>query len=424
MAHARKIVMAHLALRNVLRNWRHSLATVVAIVSGFVAVALFDGYILDLREQVSTSAINRGMLGHVIIEKQGARTHHFEDPWEYSLGTPEQRFVERFMLPWKKDGRESAALRVLLVNGLISNGRSSALFLGIGYEVQEGLVFRGDRWAWDAIDGKPLHLATGPAAMIGKGLAARFDAKLPGQQLQLSVTTEKSQVNAVNLAAIGAVDLMTREVNDTYVALPLRTAQELLDTDQISRMCVLLSDPAAAPLFIREFTAAAAKAGLPLTAIPWLDHPAAAVAKGGLEILSVFRNLFLLVVLVVAGMSVANTVMKSVNERVREIGTLRSYGFRARDVQFLFSFEGLLLGFFSCAAGIAVAAGAGVLISSLGITYEAGVLSTPIPLRISVALGAWAASAAGMSLITFSAAWLVSGKRSRLVIAESLRYVA
>jgi len=424
MARARGIVIAHLALRNVLRNWRHSLATVVAIVAGFVAVAMFDGYLQDLRGQTSESAIHRGMLGHVIIEKQGARAHHFEEPWDYSLTVPEQRFVERFLLPWKSDGRERAALRVLLMSGLISNGRSSALFLGIGYDVQEGLAIRGENWAWDAIDGKPLHLATGPAMMIGKGLAGRFEARLPGELFQLSVTTEKAQVNAVNLAAAGAVDLMTREVNDTYVALPLQAAQDLLDTQQISRICVLLADPAAAPRFIREFTAAAAGEGLLLTATPWLDHPAAATAKGGLEILGVFRNLFLLVVVVVAGMSVANTAMKSVNERVREIGTLRSYGFRARDIQLLFSLEGLLLGLLACGVGIAIAAGAGALISSLGITYEAGVLSTPIPLRIAMAPGTWAASAAGMSLITFAAAWVVSGKRSRLVIAESLRYVA
>ncbi len=424
MMHARRLVMARLAWRNVLRNWRHSLATVVAIVSGFTAVALFDGYLADLRGQVRDIAIQRGMLGHVVIQKEDAAAHLLEDPWEYSLSVPEQRFVERFTRSRERGGASNALLRVLLVSGLVSNGRSSAIFLGMGYDVEAGLRFRGERWAWDAVDGKPLHLASGPAIMVGRGLAERLDARFPGQPFQLSVTTEQAQINAVNLAAIGSVDLLTRDVNDTFVGMPLATAQSLLDTDKVTRISVLLADPATAPDFISDFTAAAAREGLRLTALPWQEHPAAAAAKGGQEIISVFRNLFLLVVLVVAGMSVANTVRKSVDERVREIGTLRSYGFRARDIRFLFSFEGLLLGLFSCTAGVVVAAGAGALISALGITYEAGVLSTPIPLRISLVLGTWAASVAGMSLVTFAAAWLVSRRRSRMVIAESLRYVA
>ena len=424
MKRSRRVVMARLAVRNVFRNWRHSLATVVAIVSGFAAVALLDGYLADLSDQVYDIGIHRGMLGHVVIEKQDAAAHLFANPWDYSLSVPEQRFVTRFISSREGAGGKSTALRLLQASGLISNGRSSAIFLGIGYDIEEGVRFRGERWAWDAIDGKPLHLATGPALMLGTGLAGRLDARFPGETFQLSVTTEQSQINAVNLAAIGSVDLLTRDVNDTFIAMPLATAQSLLDTDKVTRISVLLADPTSAPLFIGDFNAAAAKEGLRLSAIPWLEHPAAASAKGGMEIISVFRDLFLLVVLVVAGMSVANTVRKSVDDRVREIGTLRSYGFRARDIQFLFSFEGLLLGFFSCTVGVAVAAGAGALITALGISYEAGVLSTPIPLRIAPVIGTWGASGAGMSLVTFAAAWLVSRRRSRMVIAESLRYVS
>lgn len=421
MNRSRYRIMMKLGFRNILRNWRHSLATVLAIVSGFAAVALFDGFIANIRVYVRDNTIHRGMLGHVIIEKQDAQWKQFEDPWRYSMDSVEQSFIDSYLDPWRKDGRVIAALRVLTMSGLVSDGHSSAVFIGIGYDVSEGLRMRGDRWAVDTLAGKPLHLAAGPALVMGKGLANRFEN---GHGFQLSVTTEKSQVNAMNLRASGVTDMILRDIDDRFIALPLPTAQELFDTDRITRVSVLFSDPDTAPGFIRAFKSAAAKMNLDLNAFPWTEHSAAAAAKGGLEILGVFRGLFLMVVLVVAGMSVANTVMKSVNERVREVGALRSYGFRQKDVHFLFSFEGFLLGLFSCLAGIVVTIVASFLISSLGLTFKAGILSTPIPVRMSIALSSWMISAVTMSMIAFVASWVVSWRRSRMVIADSLRYVA
>ena len=164
--------------------------------------------------------------------------------------------------------------------------------------------------------------------------------------------------------------------------------------------------------------------GLDAEAVKWLDHPVAAMSKGGLEVMAVFRALFLGVVAVIAAMSVANSMMKSINERVREIGTLRSFGFRRLDIVLLFSFEGLFLGFASCLAGMLVTSLLAFLLSRAGLSFKAGLLSTPMPLSFSMPFPLWLTTAASLGLITFAASWLVSRRAARMVIADALRYTA
>jgi putative ABC transport system permease protein len=337
-------------------------------------------------------------------------------------------------------------MRYLVVSGLISNGQNSAIFLGAGYDDTQGVKIRGDKWAWNTVAGKPLFTAPGTdSLLLGMGLADRMGCvydhdillkpdgsylakerplKCPGSGLQLSVTTEHSQVNAMTLPAIGVTDYQLREFNDKLIALPLTTAQQLFDTDRISRELVLLWKPSEIASFTGDFLRHAREQNLDVEAIPWLDHPVTAIAKGGLEVLGVFRGLFLGVVAVIAAMSVANSMMKSINERIREIGTLRSFGFRRLDIVLLFSLEGLFLGLVSCAAGVVLTSVLAWVLSHVGITFKAGVLSTPMPLMFKMAFSLWLTTALGLGSITFLASWLVSLRAARMNVADALRYTA
>src|SRR5690348_3703785 len=89
--------LARMARRNVLRNWRHSLATILAIASGFMAVSLFDGFLKQLDYVILDGYSTRGMLGHVIIEKKGAQDFQAEDPWLYSLDKNDQAFIDEYL---------------------------------------------------------------------------------------------------------------------------------------------------------------------------------------------------------------------------------------------------------------------------------------------------------------------------------------
>ena len=63
-------------------------------------------------------------------------------------------------------------------------------------------------------------------------------------------------------------------------------------------------------------------------------------------------NIFALVVLLVAGFGVANTILMSVYERTREIGLMRALGASRKNIFFLMSVEAMVLGFWGAALGL------------------------------------------------------------------------
>lgn len=69
--------------------------------------------------------------------------------------------------------------------------------------------------------------------------------------------------------------------------------------------------------------------------------------------------------LVVAGVSILNIMMMSVNERIREIGIMRSLGSQQPEVLMMFMYEALFLGIIGSAIGGALSLGAGYMVCTM-----------------------------------------------------------
>jgi putative ABC transport system permease protein len=437
------VTMAKLAWRNVVRNWRHSLATTLAIASGFMAVCLFDGFIEELKDRNTDGYTTRGMLGQVIVQKRDASKFSSEDQWKYSVDAKEQAFLEAF---FAKDPAFLRRVRFLSISGLVSAGSNNPVFIGYGFDVAEGAAVRGERWAWNSVAGKPLHLVKGPAIELGQSLAHLLDCtstytgkpfiledgnyvaeerpftcKHP--RVMLSATTEASQVNAIELPIVGFIDAGFREADKRAVHISLADAQRLLDTDKLSMVSVQLKDPRETDAFVERINKAAAAAQIDLEITPWDEHALAAYVQGGMEILTVFRNLFMTIVVTIGVMSVANTMMKAVNERIREIGTLRSLGFRRRHLVAMFSCEGLFLSAIACVLGLVGTLFASRVVGHLGLTYRAGILSVPITLKVKDAPESWLVSAVVLTVLATGTAWFCARKAARMVVADAMRHV-
>jgi putative ABC transport system permease protein len=436
-------ILGRLGFRNLRANWRHSFATVLAISLGYAAVSLFDGFVGAIDDFVVESYVNRGMVGHVVVQKKGADGKPTEDPWKFTLDKPQQILIEDLL---KNDSRVDLYTRFMSLAGVVSVGGSKqSVFIGVGYDVESGTKMRGDRWRWHTISGRPLASSAEAGGLLGLGLAQKLNCdfdiknavardgsyvpvermlKCPGASVQLSATTEQLQINALEVKSVGVIDFLIREFNDRFLILPLPMAQRLMDTERINHFAVLLRRSTDASKVIADLNQRFERDQLPIEAIRWLDFPAAAPAKSGLELMGIFRALFLTVVGVIAVMSVANSMMKTINERIREIGTLRSYGFRQADIVFLFLCEGFLLGAFSCASGLMLTAAISFLVNISGLTFNTGLMSNPIPLHINFQLQTWVISLMALSLVAMLTSWVVSRRASKMVIADALRYVS
>ena len=436
--------IAQIAWRNVVRNWRHSMASSLAILAGFTAVSLFDGFLIDLVRVNEEGYSMRGMQGDVLIQRKDAQYKLIEDSFAFALTKDEQDAVETII---RSDPDFDLRVRFLDVKGMISNGVNNAIFIGGSTDVEEGRQMRGDLWSWNAVAGLPFHESKEEnAVLVGAGLGKMMDCVateditnimrreggyIPGDRpfkclrpsLQLSASTEAAQVNALDLKVIGIVDGGFREQDKHWVILPLPLAQKLLDTDKVTTISVRLKKNSHIPEFVQRVKKQLLAKGLDLDVIPWKEHQVGAFMRGSMDITNTFRNLFMVIVVTICVLSVSNTMMKAVTERTREIGSLRSFGFHRQDITRMFTFEGVFLALLSCIAGISLTILGSVLINFSGITYKAGLLSAPIFLTVALNPTVWIVNTIWLTTLAAGTAWICSRKASRMVIADAMRHV-
>lgn len=433
-------MLLSMAARNVRRNLLHSLAAVLSIVVGFVAMGLFEGYIGDLAARQMEAFTRRQMYGELLVEREGASgAEGRDDPLAHALGPDEQAVIDAFLA--RHAGEVEERVRFLRFAGLAGAGRSAAVFVGLGHDVAEGERIRG-RYAWNAVAGRPLEDGPASTALLGKGLGALFDCvpasdaptsdgdgyplaverplSCPRGRLTLTATTAAGRLNVIEPKIAGLVEGGLKELDQRLVVVPLGVAQRLLDTTSVSQYSVKLRDPARAAALAEELRAEARAAGLALDVRRFEEHPSAELLRRGLDLLGIYRTFVVLVVVTVAGMSVLTTMMKSVAERTREIGTLRSLGLRRRHIVSLFCLEAALLSAVGSAAGLALTVALASAVDHAGIRYSAGVLAEPIPLRVALAPGAYVAAALFLAAVAVAAAFWPARRAAHGRISEAL----
>jgi putative ABC transport system permease protein len=436
--------LLRIAVRSVRRNARHSAGTILAIAVGFMALTLFDGYLTFIEKDTSDAIAERFMVKDVLVERPGAidarqsgRPFH-----ESALGEREQAFLDAWLAAHAAEAVGHA--RFLYLWGSASAGRASAPFVGYGYDVAEGTRLRG-RFAWDALVGRPLWKAGGDAVVLGRGLGGLLDCAPTSEapwfgedglpvaeerpfacrrpRVQLVVNTASGQLNAAEPEVVGLIDGGLVEFDSKYANLPMALAQRLMDTRAVSLYAVRLADPGRAAAFSRELVAAARAEGIELEAVPWQEHISGEESRRTTKLLGTYRVLVALVVVLIAAMSVLTTMAKAVAERTREVGTLRSLGFLRRDVVRLFAVEAVLLSLLGTAVGAVAAVAVALAVNGAGITYDAGLMSLPFPLRIALVPATFAASAAFLALLATAAAVLPARRAARARIPEALAHV-
>ena len=428
-----------IALRNILRNPRHSIATVLAIAFGFLAVCLFDGYLRDFMRLADEFLVKRSMMGHVVIQKQGYAEYGIESPWGYVLTPKDQEFVAGYL---KNAPGVRATVRFLDIVGMLHTGASGRYFIGYGYDVQEGLKMRTEQWAQNAEVGLPLHLAPPKSIVLGKrmgravgcenaakgsaqtaaGAEGKLDCRWP--RVTLSVSTEFTQVNSMLLSISGLVDGIYENADKHLVLMSLRDAQQLMDTDKVSMITVALDDPSQAAAFASELQRQGNAQGLKIEATRSYDHPMASFISNSLKIMMTFRHLFLSILVIIAIMSVINSMVKSVNERFREIGMIRSLGYHRTHIMIMFGFEGFFIGLIACGLTLPITLALLWAVNAADLRYDAGLSASPVPFGIAPAPLTWLASCALFVMLAALSAWIASRKAANMNIADSMRFVA
>ncbi|MBP9685885.1 MAG: ABC transporter permease, partial [Rhodoferax sp.] len=401
-----------LALRNLLRNRRRSLTTLLAMGIGLVAILVFGGYKSNVIYGIETGVVQHS--GHLQIQRKGYFSEGGDNPTSYGIAN-----YPRLMDAIKKDPVLAPMLAVvtpsLSLGGLAGNFAAgvtrSVMAQGVVVEEHNRML------AWNEYGMKsyshPLPLVgTGTdGVVIGTGVARKLklcDAlKVPhcvqsantpvsegaaapddiadlsalekgntpvqdNTRIEMLASTAHGAPNVASLQVVAAENLGIKAIDDVYLAMHLAQAQKLIYGSQDPKVTAIRIQlqhasqiPAAkkrlAQLFEDEFMVQSLEVLDFRTLNPLYGQTAQFMG-------SMFGFIAILIAVIVLFM-IGNTMSTAVVERTVEIGTLRAIGLRRSGIRNLFLCEGVLLGLIGSVFGVLCALGIASLINNSGLSF-------------------------------------------------------
>jgi len=335
-----------LSLRNILRNKRRSLFTIVAISIGFASIGLYYGYLHHTYWAVRYLAIHGEGLGHLRINKAGWKKHSKTDKVKYMFTYEETQKIMKMV------GEEKGVILStpqIQLAGLVSNGEISTLFVGQGVVPKDDKILQTQRWIkYSKIKGKTLTEDDPPGVEMSKGLS-KYLHLTPGTKGVVMSTTVDGQMKALDIKINGVYDTGNAISNDKFLRFNLGFAQSLLDTQSTERIVVLLEDVTETELMRKRLLKKLSAAGINCEILAW-NELSMIYSKVKSFLDTIFIFLFAIVLCIVV-LTIINTMSMVVLERTREIGTLRTLGLKRKGVTIIFALEGAFLGFFGSIAG-------------------------------------------------------------------------
>lgn len=406
-----------IAFRNILKNRRRSLVTLLAIAIGYTSVSLFQGYINDVFEGMRISVIQEEGLGHLTIYKEGWLEKGMIYPDQHMFSQSEIKKIIKLV---HEDKDVILATPQLHVSGLVTNGRISTIFLGKGIIARDNEIIKGEvsdpwpRWG-GLLNDEKFH-----GIEMAKNLAKYLDLK-PGSDAVAMVSTLDGQMNAMEIQVAGIYDTGTAATNDKYLRFLFPFAQSLYDTDKADQIVVLLRDWEKTEDARSRLLYKLSKDGLKCEMKTWNE-----LSDYYRQVKDMFDMIFLfifIIVLVIVIMSVINTMGTAVLERTQEIGTLRAMGMKRRGVSLLFAIEGAMLGFLGSLIGIIINLGVWAIIRIIRPTYIPPGISAPIALVVDLVPLFMIGLLIFLVILSLVAAILPARRAARQNVVDALGYV-
>jgi putative ABC transport system permease protein len=349
------------AFRNMWRNKRRSVLSTATVAFGTLAVLVAAGFMEYSFYGLQETTI-RTDLGHIQIENPA--------PLQKASGEHPLMYGLENVPTLKKQINDMPTVRYsmarLALQGIISNGDQSEIFVGRGVEADKEEAFASN--FAPLIAGKGLYQASleepeEPHIVLAENLAAKLEVK-PGDWVTILTTTVYGGLNGMDFKVAGLVRHFTPEYNERFVMFTLPVTQDLLQTDKISRLIVVLRETSQTDISIAQI-----RTQFPnLTVIPWYEK-----ATFYHSVVNLYWTIFGFlgsIIIIVVILTSFNTLMMTVMERIPEVGTLMAVGIPRVKVMWGFLLEGGLIGLFGAIIGV---------IATLLVAVVVNLIQIPMP---------------------------------------------
>jgi len=460
-----------LAVRNLLRNRRRSLATLLAMAIGSTSILLFGGYSTNINYTMHTEYVQSG--GHLQIQHRDFYLYGSGNPTAYGIADYTQIIAAIKGDEVLKD-MVLVATPTLQFGGIAGNYAASVsrTIVGNGFVAED--INRMRQWNdFQLRTGSPpfaLVGAAADAAIVGTGVARVLQlcdalkitrcpapqkevksdaASLPDDIAQLSLQETPSDSaaaapnprrievlagnargtpNVASLEVIRAEEQGFKELDEVYIMMHLAQTQQLIYGKSEPKVTSIILQ-----LRHSNHIEAAQQRLAPILAKFSNTQPLAVLDFRTLnpfyvQTIQLFDTIFGFIFTLIGAIvlfTVSNTMNTAVVERTVEIGTLRAIGLRRAGIRRLFVTEGALLGLTGAVLGVVLALVLSGIANQIGLTWLPPGSVQPLPLTLTV----WGettmilSTTLGLICIAIISAWWPAYRAAKLNVVDALRHV-
>jgi ABC-type lipoprotein release transport system permease subunit len=338
------LLIPKLALRNLLRNTRRTLLTVLLIGCSLGALILTDAVMIGM-VKVMVESLTTTFAGEAQVHRQG-----FRDNSDVDLYLPDSAAIEQQL---EAEPTVAAYASRVISGGMIAS--SYNVTAGMIYGVNGPQEAQVGKLAQAITKGQYLQGGSGELLM-GAPMADLLEVGV-GDRIVLTLTEADSGELAQALFRVsGIFEFGVRELDANLVIIDLQRARQILGLDNASHEIAIR--------FVDASSADRDPGGILQTlnhddveALGWraLNKDVNAMLDmTGYSSFIVGAILFLL-----ASLGVINSMFMSIYERIYEFGVAKAIGTRPQDLFLLILTEALLLALLSCAFGMLLGFGLG-----------------------------------------------------------------
>jgi ABC-type lipoprotein release transport system permease subunit len=339
-----------LAYRDLGRNRRRSILSLLAVALGLALLMVMNGFIAGVAEDSLQNSI-RLRTGHVQVRASSYEEDEMSLQAKDLLADPDGLAARASAL-----SEVQAATPVIWASGILDTLDDSAGLQLYGIDTASP-VYAPIRAA--LVDGAFLAPDDRSGILIGKSLADSMNIGV-GQKVNLAIVNSDGRPDEGIFTIRGLFATGIPTYDQGAALMPLSKAQAFTGTNKhASAIVILLHNRDDADKVV------AALRGPDVTTLTWLDLNRVFVEaiQAGMSFYAILDFIVILIVAVI----IANTLLMSVFERIREMGILAALGMKGRHILQMFLLEATSLGLVGIVIGIALGSAVVAYLATAGI---------------------------------------------------------
>jgi len=356
----------NLARKNLSRSKLRTSVSIIAIAIAIIAVVFARGLISGMIESTFLNHIYY-KAGHIRVVdgeyKLKERLLSLNYPVDGFNGEVITTMTEKLK---EVEGVEQIVPRLKFA-AVVSQEDELVRMMGWGVDPAEEIKFTNiDK---SITEGRMVELGNREMVM-GAGLLEKLKRGV-GDKVTILYTTPFGSFKGSTFEIVGKIQSSLPMINDNIFYLPLDQAQRILEMpDQVTELLIITPDyhkaasilPALNELFTRED-----KIGKYSLQLWNRDYELIGLFDIALKI----YNFIYIFIIIMACFVLVNTLIMIINERTREIGMMTALGLKSREILYLFTIEGAIIGILGSAIGAVLGGILTRVISVIGIDYSA-----------------------------------------------------